>query len=1134
MSEEKKSSDYRYLEKLEFRPELRKSFLNFFVTNFRVVVLLIMLLAGAGIYAYAALPVESDPEVKIPIAVVTTVFPGASPANVEELVTKKLETEIAGLKDIDKITSSSSNSVSSITVEFSAKADLDGSIRKLRDAVDDVKEELPEDADEPVVTEISVDDTPIFSVSIAGPYDGFVLREFATDVQAELEKISGVREVSVSGGDEREFEIAYDPEKLAFHRLTPLETNRIVAEANSQVPGGNFTGSEYNYAVRTDARFFDAEALGNIPVFHAENGAVVYLKDIADVRERAIKKTVLSRFSRQGEKPADSVNIDIVKKTGGSIIKTADEAQAKLDEMVKEAPAGITYDITIDTAKEIRKNFDQLVHDFILTIILVFAILFLVIGLKEALVASLAIPLVFFATFNVMLYAGISLNFLSMISLILALGLLVDDAIVVVSATKQYLRTGKFTPEEAVLLVLSDFKVVLLTTTLTTVWAFLPLLFSSGIIGEYIRSIPITVSVTLIASLLIALIINHPLAAVLERVRLTRNMFFVYLLLLAAAAVSGSFASDPAVKIAVISASAVAAYWMLDWYFRKGKARLRANAGLMEREWKNDDLIKEKLRTQNDHPEAGFFSRLVHGIIRFDRLIPVYEKYLRKVLITKKRRIATVVAVTLLLFAAVALPITGVVKSEFFPVVDSELIFVNVEAPVGLRLEETEKIVSQVESRLTGHPEIISLSTVIGSGGFSGSFVNSSASPSHKAQITLKLQEEENRAIKSYDFAEVLRRDVADIQGAVITVQTLSGGPPSGSAFEARILGEDLDVLENIAQELKLELASVPGVVDAEISLKNSPADYVFFLDHDRMELLGVDAAQVGLTMRMAISGTEVTEIVKEGDEIKVVARFAEEKIPDLEALQNLQVKNNLGKPVFLRDVARIKLEPSVDKITRIDQRRAVLLSAGVSGETPSTEVVAQFQEKIRDYVLPQGYEISYGGENEQNAESVQSIIRAMIIALVLIIATLVIQFNSFKKTFIVLVTIPLALVGVFFGLALSGISLSFPGLIGIVALFGIVVKNAIILVDKVDLNIRTGIPFFESVVDAGKSRLEAIAITSICTIAGITPVTLSNETWLAMGSSIIFGLLLSSFLTLFVIPTLFVMLVKEETDRAE
>lgn len=1128
-----KSSDYQYLEKLEFNPELRKSWLNFFVVNFRVVILLIILLTALGLFSYSRLPVESDPEVKIPIAVVTVAFPGASPADIEELVTKKLETEIAGLKDIEKITSNSRNSLASVTVEFSASADLDDSIRKLRDAAQNVKDDLPEDANDPIVSEISVDDTPIFSASLAGPYDGFTLRALAEDMQEELEKIPGVREVRVSGGDEKEFEIAYDPEKLAFYNLAPAQINQVVAAANTAVPGGNFEGERFNYSVRTDARFFDAATLANIPVFHGGNNSIVYLRDVAEVRERAIKRTVYSRFSQDGKISQESISIEVIKKTGGSIIETADAAKVKLDEMITAAPEGVHYDITIDTAKEIRKNFDQLSHDFILTVILVFTILLLVVGLKEALVASLAIPLVFFATFGVMNWAGTSLNFLSMISLILALGLLVDDAIVVVSATKQYLKTGKFTPEEAVLLVLNDFKIVLLTTTLTTVWAFLPILFATGIIGEFIRSIPITVSVTLLASLIIALVINHPLAAVLERVRLGRRSFFLYIFLLVAlGAASLIFFVSPFLKGIFLSVLLLAIFWMLDWYRKGGKEKLHANEELAQKEWSDDEAIKAKLLRQGSHIDASFSEKFMHGIVRFDKIIPVYERYLCRVLATKKSRVASLVLVAALLAAAIALPVTGIVKSEFFPVTDQELIFINLEAPTGLRLEENDKIVRQVEEKLLVYPEIVNFSTIVG-GSSSANQLGGGSSSSNLASITVKLKEKEDRDILSYDLAEVIRHDLEEIEGATISVESLGGGPPAGSAFEARIMGANLETLERIAGDLKPVLASIPGVVNADMSLKSSPADYTFALDHARMELLGVNAAAVGATIRTAISGTEVTEILQEGDETKVMARFSENKIPDLTTLTNLQINNAQGDSVFLKDVASVRLEPSVEKITRIDQTRTVLLSAGVSGKTIPARVVAEFQNKVKDnYALPAGYEIVYGGENEQNAESVQSIIRAMAIALVLIVSTLVVQFNSFRKSFIVLVTIPLALIGVFVGLAVFRINLTFPGLIGIVALFGIVVKNAIILVDKINLNIRTGIPFKESIVDAGKSRIEAIFITSICTIVGITPVTISNETWLALGSAIIFGLALSSFFTLFVIPTLFYMLVKPVEEK--
>lgn len=1126
---ENKSSDYKYLEQLEFKSELRKSWLNFFVTNFRVVVLLILLLSALGIYSYSKLPVESDPEVKIPIAVVTTTFPGASPADIEELVTKKIESQISGLKNINKITSNSYNSVSSITVEYNAAADLDDSIRKLRDTVNDVKEKLPEDADDPFVKEISIDDKAMFSISVAGPYDGLTLRDFADKIKEELEKIPGVREVNVSGGDQREIEIAYDPVKLANLNLSPLQINQIVASSNLIIPGGNFSGEKYNYSVRTDSRIYDAQSISDVPIFHGQSGSIVFLKDVATVSDTSIKKTVYSRFSQNGKNAQDSVNISIVKKTGGSIVDTAQEAKKTIDEIFKSAPVGMQYDITIDTAKEIKKNFDQLSHDFILTVILVFGILLLIVGLKEALVASLAIPLVFFVTFAIMLQTGTSLNFLSMISLILALGLLVDDAIVVVSATKQYLKTGKFTPEEAVLLVLNDFKVVLTTTTLTTVWAFLPLLFSSGIMGQYIRSIPITVSVTLVASLIIALIINHPLAAILERIRLTRKSFVLYVILILALVISAVLWGSPILKGIVSAVGLISIYWMIDWYLKRGKSILLKNKQQMEREWKDDDLIKEKLKMQGNHESSDLGGRIIHGILRFDKIIPVYEKYLRRVLATKKSRINSLLFVAALFIFSVALPIVGVVKSEFFPVTDQDLIFINIEAPVGLKLEENNKIIESVEAKLLKYPEIINFSTVVGAGGSMGGFNGGGSSSSYLGEVTIKLKEKETRGIKSYDLAEKIRKDISDINGAEITVESLRGGPPSGSAFEARIKGDDLQVLDRIANDLKPKLDSIEGVINSSISFKDAPADYTFSLDHQKMELYDLNAAQVGATLRMAISGNEITTIISGGDEIKVVARFAEDKIRDLSSIGNLEIKNNKNQSVFLKDVATVRLDPSVEKITRIDQKRTILLSADVSGKTVPADVVKEFQQKVAsDYKLTQGYEITYGGENEQNTESVNSIMRAMVIAFVLIISTLVIQFNSFKKSAIVLVTIPLALIGVFIGMAVFGIKLSFPGLIGVVALFGIVVKNAIILVDKINLNISSGIAFNEAIVDAGKSRLEAIFITSICTIAGIAPVTISNETWLALGSAIIFGLLLSSFFTLFVVPILYMMLIKE------
>ncbi len=1126
----KHSSDSRYLERLEFNPELRKTWLNFFVQNFRVVILIIILISGWGIFSFLTLPRESNPEVKIPIAVVSTLYPGASPSDVEEFVTKKIEAEISGIKGVKKITSNSLNSISTIQVEFNASEDIEDAIRRLKDKVNGLEREISADAEEPQVLEISLDDTPIWSISITGPYDGFTLRKYGEIIKDELEKIPGVREVSISGGDEYEFEIAYLPEKLLFYGISVQQANQAVQAQSLAIPSGNFESGKYVVPVRTDPEINTIEDISRIPVSYTANGTTVFMRDIAHVRETSIKKTSFSRLSVGGKEPKNAINLSLVKRQGASILDTVDTAKETVERTIETLPPGIAYDTSLDFADLVRRDFDQLEHDFLLTVFLVALILFLVVGLKEAFVAGLAIPLVFSVTFGVLSYLGMTLNFLSSFSLILALGLLVDDAIVVVSATKQYLNTGKYTPEEAVLLVLNDFKWVLTTTTLATVWAFLPLLFATGIIGEFIKSIPITISITLITSLFVALMVNHPLAAVLERIRLTRKFFFIIeaiIILLA-----GLMFYNGGVLQIIFGVLLVALeVYLVKWYSKKGKEVLEKNKIQMEREWKNDDLIKEKLKVQGSRKHESFSQRLMHGIVDFHRVLPIYEKYFRHFIIHKKKRRVVIGTVIALFIFSIGLVVTGVVRTEFFPISDEDYIYIDMQAPTGTRLEETDTLVKNIEKKLNFYSDILNYATIVGQpSANSGSFGNAGSGSSHLASITITLKKNGIRSMKSYKLADVIRKDLnKENTSLVINVSTPSGGPPAGGAFEARVVGDNLETLTKIVEDLRPRLASIPGVINVSVSQKDSVPQYTFVLDPVKMEQRSLNSSTVGSVLRTAISGIELIKIVREEKEIKVIARFDESKIPDLASLENLQILNARGEPVYLKDVAKIELKPAVNVITRIDQKRAILLSAGADSTTNGQKILAEFNEKTADYNFPNGYAIIFGGENEQNTESVLSIVRAMLIALILIVATLVIQFNSFRKALIVLVPIPLALIGVFIGMAIFDVPLSFPALIGVLALFGIVVKNAIILVDKINLNIKSGIPFEEAITDAGVARLEAIFITSICTIMGILPVTLSNEFWMALGSSIIFGLTLSSFLTLFLVPAFYLVFVKEE-----
>lgn len=1135
--EKNSSQTSRYFSQLSFDPKLKRGFFHFFVSRPRIVALVIILLSGWGVYAYSALPRESSPEVKIPVAIVSVVFPGASPGDVEELVTKKVETEVSSLKGVDEVQSTSANSVSTTVINFNASENLDNAIRSVRDAMDNVKPKLPDEANDPVVSEVSFSDQPILTLALTGPYDGETLYSDAEKLKKELEKVPGVREVILSGGDQTEFSVAYIPEKLTAYGVSAGEANAAIAARNISVPGGNYDGSAFSYPVRSDARFFTAHDLAKTPIRTASNGSILELGDIATITEGPATKQTASRFSFNGSEPQNAVTIDIKKKTGGSILNIVSTAKQTAAVMAPTFGEGVHIETTVDLSKQIRDDFEQLGHDFLITVLLVVGTLFFIIGFKEALIAGLAIPLVFFSTFGVMLTTGISLNFLSLFSLILSLGLLVDDAIVVVSATKQYLRSGKFTPEEAILLVLRDFRVVLLTTTLATTFAFLPLLLATGIIGEFIKSIPITVSVTLLSSLVIALLVNNPLAAVLERFRFTAKILFLCVAL-SLALVFVFLAFVPGIA-GYLGASVGIALALSLGFFRfseKGSVLLKKNTRLLLEETRDPKKIQDRLATVAENAHADFAHRLLHGIVGFERLIPIYEKILSFLLASKKRRVSAIVSVIALFLVATSFLALGIVKTEFFPAADSEYVFLNVTAPSGLKLSETDVIVQKIETRLQNYPEIKNFSTIVGREGLSESRAGGSGgSSSNLAGITISLIDKKSRTIPAYDIATNIRNDLSDITEADITVESQAGGPPAGSAFEARISGDDLPTLSKTAYDLEKILETVPGVVGTDVSLKEAPAEYTFALNPDRLALFGLDAATVGSTLRTAISGTEVSTVLRDNKEYPVMARFDKNALPSLESVQNIQVANHSGTPVFLKDVATIELRPSVNAMTHRNEQRIVTLSAGAEGKTNPQDILKNFQEKLSEqYQLPEGYSIAYGGQNEENAKSVESILRAMLVAAILIVTVLVIQFNSFREASLVLVTLPLALIGVFFGLALFGIPLSFPGLIGVLALFGIVVKNAIILVDTINLNRKTGIPFEESILDAGKSRLEAILVTSLCTILGILPITLSDDTWRALGSAVIFGLLFSSFLTLFVIPILYFMIARRDIVSSE
>ncbi|MBD3270055.1 MMPL family transporter [Candidatus Peregrinibacteria bacterium] len=1143
---QEQSSDSLYLNQLKFTKKERQTFMNYFINHFRVVILVIISVFVWGIFSFLQLPLESNPEVEIPFGIVTVSLPGASPSDVEELIIKEIEDEIVNIEGVKTVSSSALNSFASITVEFQANEDLDDAIRRLRDTVDSASGGLPDQANDPIVSEVSFSSSPIWTMVITGPYDNFTLREYAELVQDELLKLPGTSEVLISGGDREEIRISINPNKLTTYGVTTDQVLNAIRSNDVNLPLGTVDISNFEYSLSIENDYQNVQDIRRLPIKSTED-QIIRVQDVASVVERATENQVINRFSVEGNPPENAITINLVKKTGASIIDLIDSGKAAIEELKQsELPSNIKIETTLDEADFIRDDYFGLRRDALITIALVTIVLFLFVGLKEALVAGLSIPIVFAATFGLMYAAGLTINFLSLFSLILALGLLVDDAIVVVQATKQYLRTGRFTPEQAVLLVFRDFKFLILTTSLTTIFAFVPLLLATGIIGEFIKSIPLTVTMTLISSTLTAIFINHPMAAFFERTRFTLGYFktIVGLFILAFLIVLISALSSPGlIPLIALFILGFIIFSLLFWYRKSLKDKLLNNEQLMLEETASNAKIKARIRQKYLSPESqkSAWSKWTQGVVKLDNILPYYEKVLRKILNSRFVTAFVLIFTSLIFAGALYLPASGILKSEFIPPADYEIMFVNIEGPPGMILQETEKVVTEVEEVLLDEPNIKTYSVVIGSSGVNlsdgtGGGGSSNAGQTNRAQFSINLYPESERPnpIKSYNYAPQLRNKLADIDGAEIEVVEISGGPPTGADFSVSFLGDDLLELERIANNFKAKISEIEGTVNENISLTLTPGEFTFKLKPEQLQIHGITAQQVASTLRTAISSSEITSLLRNEDEIDIVAEFSDQSINSVDALRNLKLINNLGQPITIGDVADIEIGSSIQTIRRQDERRVITLSAGVESPTLPGEVYQEFQSMLDENPLPEGYEVSVGGQQESNQESILSILRAMIVAFILIVSTMVIQFNSFRRAVLVLATIPLAMTGVFYGLTIAGFTLSFPALIGILALFGIVVKNAIILIEKIRQNEKVGIKFQESIIDASKSRLEAIFLTSASTIIGMIPITLNNETWEGLGASLVFGLSSSTLLTLLVIPTLYNLLFKKSDAKEQ
>lgn len=1099
-----------YLDELKFDPSLWNSLHAKWITNIRLVILLIILVIAVGIISIFTLPRTINPEVKIPIVTVSVVLPGAGPEDIESLITRPLEDSLLGMDKLDTVTSTSRDNVTVIVLQFLSTVNRDKARDDVQALVDTVT--LPEDAQTPRVVAVDLANAPVWRFSISSTGDTASLMRFVDTLKTNIEDLPHVKNVDIAGFETQEVSVIVDPEKMREYGISPFALSQTVKNADSSYPAGGVNTADSSFSLTIDPAVQTVTDIRNIRINTQDSQ--VSLGDIASVIEKTAINQSRSFVATHEKESHQSVTFYVYKTSSANIDDTANEVAKLVSEKVSAQHGEFIVTSVLNAGHELTKQYIDLLSNFRATIILVFINLLLFLGLRQAVLASLTIPLTFLSGLIFLKVFGLTINFISLFAFLLALGTSIDDTIVVVSSMTTYYRTNKFTPQETGLLVWRDFIIPIWSTTITTIWAFLPLLLATGIIGEFIKAIPIVVTATMISSTLYAVTVTLPLLIVILKPKIAKRVTIMMRIISVVFIVALLFFFIP--KTPVFPLVLVAAfiffyvvYKIRTYFFRTTKIYI------------------------GNRPEASAVMRRVqnimsHGVISISRIGRVYQRIITRILSSKTaRRNTLIIVLAFALFSYLLVPF-GLVKNEFFPKTDEDLLYINLQLPSGTNSTIVESEALKIANDVRTIPDSLAAVTDVGREFSGDSFTQNSSS----AVITILFKSKDEGRRSSIVIADELRQRFKSYTKGTVTVQEVSGGPPAGSDIQIKVLGDDLSVLDRYADKLIAYLKSQKGVTDVSKSVKPGTSKLVFVPDDTKMSAAGITTDQIGLLLRSYASGFTLDKIRFENKETEIVFRMMETD-PNPQQITTLTIQTQSGA-VPLSSLGELHLESNPTVINREDGKRTISVSAGVK---PGF-VLSDINKNLESYAsnglnLPIGYIWKTGGVNEENTKSVQSIFQAMGLSFLLILVTMVIQFGSYRQAFIILLLIPLAISGVFIVFALTATPLSFPALIGILALFGVVVTNAMFIIDKINRNRRGGMNLEHAIADAAESRLEPIMLTSLTTILGLVPITFSDPLWRGLGGAIISGLAFSGIIMLFFVPVMYYTWFKDEKKRS-
>lgn len=1008
--------------------------------------IMMIIITIMGVFSYQSLPREAAPEVQIPYLIVTIPYPGSSPEDVESLIVNKLEAEMQNLDDLKEISSTSTEGAAIVFLEYNLGTDIDEAKIEVREALDRVVPKLPDEIEDPIITEINTADFPIMIINLSGTIGLFQLKELAEDLKDEIEAIPGILEVKRTGGLDREVQVNVDPEKLAYYNLDLNQVSNAIAFENSNTPAGNIDIGPLKYMIRIPGEIENPDAINDL-IITAPGQVPVFTRDIAKSEFNFKEVSSRSRLNQ-----VESVSLQISKRAGENLLGITDKIKVIIEKARKTHNTNITYTILSDHSDFVRMFIRDLENNLYTGLISVLVVLLFILGFRNSVFVAAAIPFSMLISFLVLQSLGITLNMIVLFALIMALGMLVDNAIVIVENIYRHLELG-FTPFQAAKLGVGEVAIPVTTSTLTTLVAFFPLLFMPGIMGDFMSYMPKTLIIALTASLLVGLVINPVLCSV----------------------------------------------------FMKNPKKLKSN---------DEIQIAENSR--------------------------ILRKY-RSLLVWCLRRRALVIIAVIVLWIVIifsyfrfTFPKAGV---EFFPVSEPEYAVIHVEAPFGTNLDESDNLVKKIEK--VTEPYYEKTKSVVANVGQAMGSMSETGKTTHLSHVMVNFPNWQEREILPSDLIVTLRKLINQFSGAKFKITKAENGPPTGKPVNIEIRGEDLIELKRISIGIQSKIKDVPGLVNLDDDFASNRSEIQVLIDREKTARLGLRTASVAGLLRTAFNGKIVSTYREGKDEYDIVVRLDQEHRRSINSIESLYIKTPTGQSVNLGEIATVTNAKALGSIRHKGTDRVITVSADAE-QISGTEVLKSVQERLHDFQIPSGFSLKYSGADTSQKEMEEFLPKSFLVTVFLIFLILVAQFNSLALPFIIVTSVFLSLMGVFLGMIVHSSPLSIMmGGIGIISLAGVVVNNAIVLIDYIQQLRARGLPIEKAIVLSGMLRLRPVMLTAMTTVLALIPVTIgldvdfsrspivllgseSGQMWLPMAQGVIYGLSLATLLTLVVVPVLY------------